>query len=144
MLIACAFGPVLAETGVVSIGEFLVDMSRAMNLGGGTAEEALTALRAHGFDVPSMDLDANLTEGDVVTIAAALGQQITSSTPTAVFSREDADRLLDSIGTKFGTMAADSDSEDTADRGDKPKVDPLTKGQGKKKGLYKKSPSEPS
>ena len=144
VLITLAFGPALAETdaGKVIIGDFLVDIAQVMNLESGNAVEALDALRAQGYDIPTMDLGADLTEGNVVSIAGALGQQVTSSSPGALFSQQDAGRFIGSFERGLDTSASDTETDGT-EKGDKPKVDPLTKGNGLKKGLYKKSASEP-
>lgn len=124
----------------VTVGTFLQDVAGTMKLSNATAEQAVTALRSQGFDIPAMKLDKKLTEGDVVAIGAILGQQVSSSTPANPFTRGDADRFLDTFGKELDPSAA-QEGENTT-RGED-KVDPRTKGKGKKKGLYKKSPSEP-
>jgi hypothetical protein len=127
----------------LTVGKFLVEIARTLNLACSNESEAVTSLRSVGYDIPAMSLGAGLTQGDVVTIANALGRPLSSTAPGQSFSRLEADRFLESFSRDLQGSATSGTEASTDGESDKPKTDPLTKGKGKKKGLHKQSPSEP-
>ncbi len=139
VLIALAMlaAPALAAGQDLTVGKFLMEIAKVKQLDAVDALTARTSLANAGIKVGNLDLDKGLTQGDVVVISNAAGLPMSTSTPEAAFSN---DQMVTFIGT-FGPELGGDDGNQTA--GDKPKVDPRDKGKGLKKGLYKRSPSEP-
>lgn len=122
----------------VTVGDFVVELAKVKNLQANSPVEARTALTANGVRIPALDLGKTLTQGDVVEIGNAAGLNLNSSTPDAEFGSDQLSSFMISFGPELGQ----SEPEVGTDKNDKEKVDPLTKGKGKKKGL-RRSPSEP-
>ena len=130
----CAAPAFAAE---LTAGKFMIEIAKVKNLPALNAATAKGSLIAAGINVTSIDVTKVLTQGDVVAISNAAGLRMKTSTPEATFSNEQMVNFISSFGLEMG----DSGEEATTN-GDKPKVDPRTKGKGKKKGLFR-SVSEP-
>lgn len=120
----------------LTVGHFFVEVAKAKDLSFTDAASARDAIVADGTRVPSIDINKTLTQGDVVRLSSALGLNLRSSTPDALFTDGDMTAFVSAFAPEIGG------DEDYATEGDKPKVDPREKGKGKKKGLFR-SPSEP-
>ncbi len=135
-LVAVALIVPVGAGDTVKVGDFLTQIAQAKGLSAASGAAAYDALRAAGVALPSLDVNAPLTEGTVTTIAASLGINVTTSNPTATFSESQA--------TAFVTTFA-SEIQGIGDGGaNQPNADPnaYQKGYGWKKGLTK-SRTEP-
>ena len=139
VLIAFAMiaAPALAAGQDLTVGKFLIEIAKVKQLHAVDAVTARTALANAGINVGNLDLDKGLTQGDVVAISTAAGLAMSTSTPEATFNDEQMVTFISTFGPELGG------DEGYATAGDKPKVDPRDKGKGLKKGLYKRSLSEP-
>ena len=140
VLIACAMlaAPALAAGQDLTVGKFLIEIAKVKQLDAVDAVAARNSLANIGIQVGNLNLDKGLTQGDVVVISTAAGLPMSTSTPEATFGNEQMVTFISTFGPELGG----GDDENTT-AGDKPKVDPRDKGKGLKKGLYKRSPSEP-
>lgn len=127
-----------AEAADASVGDLLVRLATALNLPATSPAAAAEALRAAGYEIPALDLDKVLTEGDVVAVARALGIRVSSSSPDAAFDASKIEILVESLVLP----ELDPSSADPLGLSDDNGADPATKGRGRKKGLDK-TPSEP-
>lgn len=116
-------------------GDLLVALANSQRLPAGTAEIAAQSLRSAGYALPSVDVNAALTERSVVEVGRAMGLNLTTSRPDAPFSSSQVEDFVTSFAT---TLDGRNSSGSNQTRG----ADPLEKGKGLKKGLYK-SRSEP-
>ena len=140
VVILAAFAPAaLAEN--VTVGDFLARIASAKELSAADGASAERSLRSAGYNIPSLDLNAALTEGMVVQISNSFGVNVRTSNPTGPFSLVQVNSYMNAFGSTFG--AKPGEKPDPVAKGDKPKTDPLTKGNGKKLGLKKRSPSDP-
>lgn len=91
-----------ADPDEITVGDFLVGVASAKRFEArdGTAAEA--SLRAAGFDLPRLDRNKILTEGDVAAIANAIGLPIATSNPTNPFHSTRMDRFLTVMGPEIG------------------------------------------
>jgi len=121
----------------VTVGDFMVELAKVKSLAASTPAEAMAALTASGVNVPALDLNKPLTQGDVVSIGNASGLNLNSSTPEAPFSADQVSSFMISFAPELGSQDPGAETKATGE-----KTDPLTKGKGKKKGLLR-SPSEP-
>jgi hypothetical protein len=136
-------------------GEFVKRFAEARNLDATDPGIAATSLRNVGVDLPQdINLDARLTESDVVKISRAAGLRVTSSNPNRLFTREQAESYFFAFSDEL--LAADGAFDDVDQRtvrpygegngnGWGPPFDPFTKGKGKAKGHGKgwNSPTDP-
>ena len=138
VLIALAMlaAPALAAGQDLTVGKFLIEIAKVRQLDAVDAVTARNSLANVGIRVGNLDLGKGLTQGDVVLISNAAGLPMSTSTPEAAFNDEQMSTFISTFGPELGG----SDDGYTTHK-DKPKVDPLEKGKGKKKGLQ--SPSEP-
>jgi hypothetical protein len=135
--VIAAFAAVSVMAAEVTVGQFLVQIAKVKNVGAVDGESAVRGLQASGVNLSGLDLNKNLTEGDVARIASAVGVKVTTSQPQAAFSQRQADSFVRTFGTDLGSGgAADGPSTQGTTR-----PDPQP-GKGKSKG-HTKSPSEP-
>lgn len=139
VLIALAMlaAPALAAGQDLTVGKFLIEIAKVKQLDAADAITARASLANVGIRVGNLNLDKGLTQGDVVLISNAAGLPMSTSTPEATFSNDQMVTFISTFGPELGG------GDDNTTMGDKPKVDPRDKGKGLKKGLYKRSPSEP-
>jgi hypothetical protein len=116
-------------------GDLLVALAHSNRLPAGNAEIAAQSLRSAGYAVPQIDLTARLTERNVVEVGRAMGLNLTTSRPDAPFSSSQVDSFV-------ASFASSLDGRDSSGSNQTRGADPLEKGKGLKKGLYK-SRSEP-
>ena len=120
----------------VTVGWFLHQVAVARQIPSSSEQDAWTALRGAGIQLPRMDSAKVLTEGDVVEIGRSLGLKVDSSTPSAPFERNRAQTFVATVVPGTG-----DDTPSTRDGGGTPN-DASNNGKGKKKG-HNKSSSEP-
>jgi len=124
----------------VTVGDFVTEIAKVKGLPAANAVEAQTSLSAAGVRLQGLDLNAVLTQGDVVTIGNAAGLNLSSSTPEAEFGSDDVSSFMVNFAPELGSSPENGTTgADNNGNG----ADPLTKGKGLKKGLLKRSPSEP-
>src|SRR5262245_22278190 len=86
-----------AEAVVTTLGDFLIKAATQMKLpapaAGFTPESAAWALVQKGIH-PRPELGSPLLEGDVVSMLAAMGYKVHTSTPSRVMTRERMDAVL--------------------------------------------------
>lgn len=142
--VAVLVGPAFAAD-QVTVGDFYKKVADIQGVEYTDAAGAEAALRAVGMRAPVLDLGKILTQGDVASIANAAGLRVTTSTPDATFTEDQLSLFVSSFGTELGPIGGIGGEDMSTDalpweNG----ADPLTKGKGLKKGLYKRiSPSEP-
>ncbi len=128
--------PVVAADGSLTVGDFVKQIARVKQLDAKDAVTARASIEATGVRLPEIRLDKRLTQGDVAQISTAVGIPVTTSTPAAEFTPDQLDRFMSNFGPELGAPQASTDGTNNG-------ADPRTKGKGKKKGLFKRSPSEP-
>ena len=139
VLVFAANGLVSAKDDSATVGWFVGEVAKVRGLTVSTESEAVSALKASGVVLPSLDLGKTLTEGDVVAIGHAVGVTTTSKNPNAPFTRTRAQTFLSTFGSE---IAGRGDEPATSrDIGGTPN-DASNNGKGKKKG-HNKSSSEP-
>jgi len=126
--------PTLAA-GDVTVKDFVVRIAQAKQLPATSCDGALSSLREAGYNLPVLNCESVLTEGDVAKISESIGIRVTTSQPTAVFGEAQVDAYF----TAFSRQV--SGDPDASGAGTDEGSDPLTKGKGKKKGL--RSPDDP-
>lgn len=141
LIVLAAMVPAFAADGV-KVGEFVVKVAEAKQLPAANTATAERSLRDAGYDLPALDLNGALTERVVVQISRALGINVSTSSPDAVFTTTQVNDFFSVFGQDVGVVNNPGGDDNPQPRGDKPKVDPLTKGKGKKKGL-KRTPQDP-
>lgn len=134
LLVACAVAVPSFAASDVTVGQFLVEIAKVKNLAANDGRTAANSLKAAGVALPEIDLTKSLSEGDVAVIARAAGVNLTTSNPSASFSRSQVDNFIKSFGTELGRNPGDGPVQPNA-----PSFDPETKGQ--KKG-HKKTRNE--
>ena len=137
---AVVMSPVVAGP---TVGDLLHEIAKFNNLPATSGVQAAAELRAMGVNLPALELGKDLTQGDVVRIARALGVNVSSSNPGASFSGKQVNQFIDSFGGQlvFGSNTSARPNQNDSHFSENG-ADPRTKGKGKKKGLFK-SPSEP-
>lgn len=144
--VAVFVGPALAVD-QLTVGDFYKKLADIKAVEYTDAITAEAALRAAGMPLPNLDLAKVLTQGDVAEVATAAGLRVTTSTPDALFTEDQADQFVSSFGTEIGVVVGPGDGDEDMGTDALPwenGADPLTKGKGLKKGILKRiSPSEP-
>ena len=129
----------------ITVGEFVQRVAIVKNLDATDGPVAVESLRAKGVRLPAdLDLNAQLTESDVVAISRAVGLRLTSSDPDRVFESDQVESFFVAFGAELvdPTVSPDDDGWPSENG---PPFDPWTKGKGKHKGWGKghQSPTEP-
>lgn len=152
-----------AEAAEVTVGRFIQELALAKELDARSTATARASLAAAGLRLPTDLEDARvLTEVDVTRIARAIGLNVTTSTPGAVFDDASVDRFFAAFGGEIsgGSGSGGSTAECSHPSGDcsnpgqgsgpgngngGPPFDPFSKGKGRggTKGKGKVSPSQP-
>ena len=146
MIAVLAVGTVLAPAfaGNVTVGRFYTELAQAKHLVSADAASAEASLRGAGFNLPKLALSKGLTEGDMTSIAKALGLAVTTQRPSQPISQSQMDSFMVAFGSELGAP--------TTPGGDQPQtqgegtggIDPGNSGNGKgKKKGHNKSVSEP-
>jgi hypothetical protein len=134
-----AVGTVLAPAfaGNVTVGRFYTELAQAKHLVSVDAASAEANLRGAGFNLPKLDLNKSLTEGDVASISSALGLTVTTTKPAQPVTESQLGTFMNSFGSQIGAPSSlkggnvQTPFETNGDNG-----------KGKKKG-HNKSTSEP-
>ena len=131
-------GPALAVQ--PTVGDFYVELAAVRGLAAENPIIAEQSLRSSGIALPALSIDKPLTQGDVVDIIRPFGLRLTTSRPNDAMDVPGMEDFVSGFEPELGARA-----EATGYDPDKNGADPLTKGKGKKKGLYKQviTPSEP-
>ena len=120
---------------LVTVKDFVVRVAEAKELPATSCDGATSSLRRAGFNLPVVDCNSPLTEGDVARISGGIGIRVTTSQPDAAFSMSQMDAFFGAFNDDLsGVTGTDTHVEGHP-------VDPLEKGKGKKKGL--RSPDDP-
>lgn len=138
LLTALVLAPAFA--GGVTVGRFYAELAAAKQLNHGDAASADASLHAAGFNMPVLELDKALTEGDVVSIARALGLKVTTSRPASPLTEA---QMTQFVATIVAPMSRDG-AQPPIQGGGTGGIDPGNSGNGKgKKKGHNKSGSEP-
>lgn len=134
--VIAAFAAVSVMAAEVTVGQFVVEIAKVKNVSAGDPESAVRGLQAAGVNLSGLDLRKSLTEGDVASIASAVGIRVTTSQPAAAFSQRQVDSFVQTFGSDLNTGG----DPGTVRTENTTRIDPQP-GKGKSKGF--RSPSEP-
>ncbi len=126
--------PAFAAQGSATVGKFLVEIAKVQNLPAADGSTAAAALRARGVNLPAIDLQKSLNQGDVASIAQALGLNVTTSDPTKPFSMGEVDTFVSSFRSELGRAGGTQTPT--------PAWVPPPNSKGKHKG-HNKTPTDP-
>jgi len=107
-LIAGVYAADNAKPKTAKVGEFAMEVSRALGHQPADEKAAAGVLRSAGVDL-GVDLSADLTEGKAATILRDLGVAVTTANPGQAMSADKAHQLVLSAGlteTAAATLAA--------------------------------------
>jgi hypothetical protein len=154
-LLVAAVGVPAFAADEVTVGQFVQRLAVTKNLNATDARIASDSLRAVGVRLPAdLDMNARLTESDVVAISRSAGLRVTSSNPEQAFTPEQVDAFFFALADEI-SVTGDPDDEIRTNtvrpygegngNGWGPPFDPFTKGKGQAKGKAKgwRSPYEP-
>ena len=147
-IVVVASPALAAGSSDVTVGQFLQEIAKVNNLSAISGGHAAAALREAGVNLPHLELNGLLTEGDVAAISKAMGLNVTTSTPQARFDNGQMNQFMSSfsgnldVGGPGGGLPGDDNRMNVPPPPKPGHTDPRTKGKGKKKGLFR-SPSEP-
>jgi hypothetical protein len=147
-VVVVAFAAMLAVPALgaedVTVGDFVIGLAKLKQLNAADSRIAADSLEAVGVRLPGdVALNQRLTEGEVARISRLAGLNVTTSRPDRQFTRLQMDLFFDSFGSE---LAGDSGTATMRTDNYPPSVgfDPISKGKGKKKGLWKRrTPTEP-
>ena len=154
LLVVAVAAPAFAAN-ETTVGQFVQRLAITKNLNASDARIAEDSLRSVGIRLPSnLDMNARLTEADVVAISRAAGLRVTSSNPDQSFTNEQVDTFFFALADEIAVTGDPDDEASTRTvrpygegngNGWGPPFDPFTKGKGKAKGKGKgwRSPHDP-
>jgi hypothetical protein len=126
--------PTLAATDA-TVGDFVVRLAKARNLGATDARVAADSLRGVGVRMPAdLNFSKRLTEGEVARIARTFGVNVTTTNPDNEFTNDQVDRFFSAFAVNLQQGAG---SEDSVTGDDGPPFNPYAKGKGGSKGKKK-------
>jgi hypothetical protein len=130
-----------ALAGNVTVGRFYVELAQAKGMTSANPYAAELGLRSAGVDLPALDLNKALTEGDVASIAGALGLNVTTTRPGQPITEAKLGTFMEGFGPQIAAPSVKGGSVQTPFQtlGLPPQA---SNGKGKKKG-HNKSTSEP-
>jgi hypothetical protein len=132
--VASLLVPAMAADSVM-VKDFVVRIAHAKQLPAASCDSATGSLRQAGYNLPALDCNSPLTEGNVARISNSVGIRVTTSQPDAAFSASSMDAFFGAFNDDLsGATGTDTHKEGHG-------TDPLEKGKGKKKGL--RSPDDP-
>ncbi|HEX4826043.1 MAG TPA: hypothetical protein VFV19_17225 [Candidatus Polarisedimenticolaceae bacterium] len=128
-----------------TVGNFYTRLAQAKKLEASGPVAAEASLRGAGYTLPALSLDKALTEGDVASIAGALGLNVTTTRPGNVVTDTQVNSFMTGFSAQLQTGAkAGSPTPYQIDGSGTGGTDPGNSGNGKgKKKGHNKSPSEP-
>lgn len=137
VMIAALATPAVMAAGKVYVGDLVQGIALHKGLRAGDPVTAAASLREAGVRLPqNLNLDQELTEGDMAAVATAAGVPVTTTRPAAPVSGDQLDSFFSTFGKDLG-----SGGDGRADTRKHP--NPGTdKGKGKKVGHFK-SPTDP-
>ncbi len=97
--------PAYAAAGNVTVGDFLAQLARTMNLPASDGAAAAASLRAAGVNLPALDLKATLNEGTVARISGSLGMKVSTSNPQKVVGQGQMNAFTTSFGSEIQRFA---------------------------------------
>jgi hypothetical protein len=119
-----------------TVGDFVIRLAKARNLGATDARVAVNSLRGVGVRLPSdINLSSQLTEGDVAVLSRAFGVNVTTTNPENTFTDDQVDRFFSAFAVNLQNVDG-GESNDTA-ASDGPPFNPYSKGKGGSKGKKK-------
>lgn len=128
-----------------TVGQFVVKLAQARNLGATDARVAVDSLRGVGVRLPAdLNFSAQLTEGDVARLSRAVGINVTTANPDNSFTNDQVDQFFSAFAVNLQNNAG-GDELAPADE-DGPPFNPYSKGKGGSKGKKKGhdfTPTEP-
>jgi hypothetical protein len=143
MIAVLAVGTAMAPAfaGSVTVGRFYTELAQAKHLVSVDAASAESNLRGAGFNLPKLDLNKSLTEGDVASISSALGLTVTTTKPSQPITESQLGTFMNSFGSQLAAPGVKGGSVGTPFQ---TMDDPGNSGNGKgKKKGHNKSTSEP-
>lgn len=146
MIAVLAFGVAFAPAfaGNATVGDFYTKLAQAKHLTAADAASAEAGLRGAGFNLPQLALGKSLTEGDMTSIANALGLSVTTQRPTQPIGESQVDAFITTFGSQLGAPALPDGGQPRIYGEGTGGVDPGNSGNGKgKKKGHNKSSSEP-
>lgn len=133
-LVAAAL-PALAESDA-TVGQFVIRLAKARNLGATDARVAVDSLRGVGVRLPAdLDFSKPLTEGDVARLSRAFGVNVTTANPDNTFTNDQVDRFFGAFAVNL-QQPVGNDHTATSDNSGPP-FNPYAKGKGGSKGKKK-------
>lgn len=117
-LVAVALVAPVGAADNVKVGDFLTQIAHAKRLPATSGVAAEQALKGAGVALPSLDVNAPLTEGTVAEIAASLGINVTTSNPTAAFNESQMSTFVSSFASEIGGIDGDGNSATDSDDND--------------------------
>lgn len=140
IVVVLAVAPLSAPAfaGTVTVGGFYTELAQAQHLVSVDALSAEANLRGAGFDLPKLELDKSLTEGDVTAISRAFGVAVTTQRPSQQVRDSQMNTFMSSFRSRLGAPTAGGGQPRTPGRGPSG-LDPAHSGNGKglKKGHHK-------
>jgi uncharacterized membrane protein (DUF441 family) len=143
MIAVLAVGTVVAPAfaGNVTVGRFYTELAQAKHLVAVDVASAEASLRGTGVNLPRLGLDKSLTEGDMTSIANALGVAVTTERPSQLISETQLNTFMASFGSQLGARTVTVGNPNTINsQGGDPGQS--GNGHGKKKG-HSKDTTEP-
>lgn len=122
----------------VRVGDFYKQIARFRNVAAVDGVSAERALRAQGVQLPQLDLQKALTQGDIARISAAMGVRLMTTKPEAAATQKQVDAFTKTFGSDLSGIGG-------IGGGIQPMAPPRTDpnpDKGKSKGFFK-SPTEP-
>ena len=109
MLVLAGASTLAASPAVV--GDLIQELAVLRGLPAETPTAAEAALRGAGFELPEFALDAPLTEGMVVAVAAALGVDVRTSQPSATFDSDQLSQFVLTMTPELTGSAPETSSD---------------------------------
>ena len=139
LLVAMVAVPAFAAD-EVRVGDFYKQIARFRNVAAVDGAGAERALRAQGVQLPQLDLQKVLTQGDIARVSAAMGVRVTTTQPDTPATQGQVEAFTKTFGSDLGGIGGGNPGNKTNGAGS-PVPDP-NPDKGKSKGHYK-SPTEP-
>jgi hypothetical protein len=159
LALVTAGGVAVMANETVTVGQFIQQLARTMNLSAADVSTAVDSLERAGVRLPAeLNYSKGLTEGDVATIGRSAGLNLRTGSPDAAFSQDNVDRFFVSFGEEFVPGTRGGEAEQTANAATDVLFDPFNPllrfrengesegpghGKGKGKGKGGRTPTDP-